>query len=100
MKKRAACIQIRGGWAEFCERLGFPTWQRSYRPCFSCAVPRDSLYGATGASVFSFPHLLNDDVDYHCACERCELLVRVTQGQHRRLCLLLPTTGARRVLPV
>ena len=38
---------------------------------------------------FSFPHPLNDDVDYHWACERCELLVRVTQGQDRRLCLLL-----------
>ena len=37
---------------------------------------------------FSFPHLLNDDVDYHQACGRCELLVRVTQDQHRRLCLL------------
>ena len=28
--------------------------------------------------------------NYQWACERCELLVRVTQGQHRRLCLLLP----------
>ena len=89
MKNRAVCIQIRGDWAEFCERLGFPTWQRSYRPCFCCAVPRGGLYDATGASVFSFPHPLNDGVDHHRACERCELLVRVTQGQHRRLCLSL-----------
>ena len=89
VKKRAACIQIRGDWAEFCERLGFPTWQSSYRPCFCCAASRASLYDATGASVFSFPHPLNDDVDYHRACERRELLVRVTQDQHRRLCLLL-----------
>ena len=28
-------------------------------------------------------------MDYHRACERCEVLVRVTQDQHRRLCLLL-----------
>ena len=89
MKNRAACIQIRGDWAEFCERLGIPTWQSSYRPRFCCAVSRASLYNATGATVFSFPHPLNDDVDYHRACERCELLVRVTQDQHRRLCLLL-----------
>ena len=89
MKKRAACIRIRGDWAEICERRGFPTWQSSYCPCFCCAVPRDSLCDATGASVFVFAPLLNDDVDCHGACERCELLVRVTQGQHRRLCLLL-----------
>ena len=55
MKKRAACIQIRGDWAKFCERLGFPTWQSSYRPCFCCAASRASLYDATGASVFSCP---------------------------------------------
>ena len=89
MKRRAACIQIHGDWAEFCVRLGFPTWQSSYRPCFCCAVPRASLYDATGASVFSCPHPLNDDVNYHRACERCELLVRATQDQHRRLCRLL-----------
>ena len=89
IKKRAACIQIRGDCAEFCERLGFPTWQSSYRPCFCCTVPRADLHDATGANVFSSPHLLNDDVDYQWACERCELLVRVTQDQHRRLCLLL-----------
>ena len=89
MKKRAACIQVRGDLAEFCERLDFPTWQSSYRPCFRCAVPRAALYDATGASVFSCPHPLNDGVDYHLACEGCELLVRVTQDQQRRLCLLL-----------
>ena len=81
--------QLASKSAEFCERLGFPTWQSSYSPCFFCAVPRDSLYDATGASVFSFPHALNEDVDYQWACGRCELLVRVTQDQHRRLCLLL-----------
>ena len=89
MKKRAACTQIRGDWAEFCERLGFPTWQSSYSPCFCCAVPRASLYDATGASAFSCRRLLNDGVDYHQACKRCELLVRVTQDQYRRLCFLL-----------
>ena len=87
MEKRAACIQVRGDWAEFCERLRFPTWQSSYRPCICCALRRDSLYGATGASGFSIPHALNDDVGYRRACERCELLVRLTQDQHRRLCL-------------
>ena len=72
-EESSCCIQIRGDWAEFCDRLGFPAWQSSYRSCFCCAVPRASLYDATGASVFSFPHPLNDDVDYHQACERCEL---------------------------
>ena len=50
MKNRAACSQIRGDWAGFCERLGFPTWQSSCRLYFTCAVPRDSLYDATGAN--------------------------------------------------
>ena len=95
MKKRAACIQIRGDWTEFCGRLGFPTWQSSYHPCFCCAVPRASLYDATGACDFSFPHPLNDDVDHHWACERCEEFVRVTQDQHRRLCFFV----ARRQAP-
>ena len=47
------------------------------------------MYDATATSVFSFPYPVNDDVDYHRARERCELLVRATQDQHRRLCLVL-----------
>ena len=88
-EKRATNIQIRGDWAEFCERLGFSNVAEFVPPCFCCAVPRANLYDATGASVFSSPHLLNDDVGCHGACERCELLVRVTQDHHRRLSLLL-----------
>ena len=31
-------MYIKGDWPEFCERLGFPTWQSVVRPCFVCSA--------------------------------------------------------------
>ena len=70
-----ALIQIRGDWAEFCERLGFPTWQSARRPCLSCAADRGNWYDVARCSPLELPWHLNSHDDLDRACQRCEVWV-------------------------
>jgi len=83
---RGAVCQLRGDWAEFCERLGLPTWQSGLRPCFLCAADLFNMYSITGLSLDSTPWHGNVDKDFEDACARCEIHVRVTAANHPQLC--------------
>ena len=89
LKFRCCLLFVKGDWAEFCERLGFPGWASGTRPCFCCAAPPDSLYSTVGVSVRSLAFHVNADSDYEAACTRCELWVTLSHEHHKRLCALL-----------
>ena len=87
---KSAIIRLKGDWAEFCERFGFPTWQSSLRPCFLCASSGDDLYNLGGGASGNLRWHINTDAEVDRACARCELHVRVVdRAQQARLALLL-----------
>jgi hypothetical protein len=86
---RAALCQIKGDWAEFCSRFGFPNWASSTRPCFLCAAGPDEMYSVQGVSPISLPWHLNTPESYFTAVARCELVVTISAAQHHRLKTLL-----------
>eukprot|EP00969_Alexandrium_andersonii_P212599 9387428-Alexandrium_andersonii.AAC.1 len=85
LKGKFVVIHMRGDWAEFCERYGYPAHSSSTRPCFICASSPDSLFKPLGLSLLSSPWKANTDRDYEAASERCELRVRVTADLHRKI---------------
>ena len=82
---KAAVLFLKGDWAEFVERFGFPNWQSVMRPCFLCASPPDQLYDLVGSSPGHLPFRVNEDVDYDTACRRCEIRTTISREQHGRL---------------
>ena len=48
LRFKGAVLQLRGDWAEYCERYGFPTHNHTYRPCFLCATDRDRMHDPQG----------------------------------------------------
>lgn len=76
---RGVLIQLKGDWAEFCQRLGYPTWTSSLRPCFLCAAAPDTWYETRGVSLLGLPWHSNSDEDYSQACAVCEFPIRVTR---------------------
>ena len=78
LQMRMLLLHIQGDWAEYCERMGFPTWQSGLRPCFLCAAPPYGLHHLTGLSPLGLPYHVNTDDDYHAACEKCEIKVIIT----------------------
>ena len=86
MKLPAVLVHIKGDWAEFCERLCFPTWASGTRPCFLCAGSGPELYRPIGVSAIGTPWACNQDSDYDDACRRCEVWVEMLNAaQHERL---------------
>ena len=78
---RGVVLFLKGDWAEFCERLGFPTWQSVSRPCFCCASFGAALFNAVGVSMAGGgPWHENTDDDFEAACQRCEILFTVACG--------------------
>eukprot|EP00969_Alexandrium_andersonii_P243224 10743803-Alexandrium_andersonii.AAC.1 len=59
MAARACTMWFKADWAEFCERLGFPTWTSASRPCFCCGVSKQELFNP--GQVLD---RLNMDMDY------------------------------------
>ena len=80
MPMKAILLQFRGDWAEFCERLGVPTWHSLLRPCFLCSCSPEDLYKLLGITLESTPFHENTDDDYEQACARCEIRVEVTHA--------------------
>ena len=90
MRFKAACIQLRGDWVEFCERYGFPAHNSSTRPCFCCNAFGGGMYDPRGLSLLSSPWHMNSDRDFEDACGRCEQWVTIkTEAQKRDVCNLL-----------
>eukprot|EP00969_Alexandrium_andersonii_P172081 7606806-Alexandrium_andersonii.AAC.1 len=44
LRYRCCLLHIRGDWAEFSERFGFPTASANERPCFCCGADSSNLY--------------------------------------------------------
>ena len=83
---RAAVINVKGDWAEFCHTLGFPSWNHSLRPCLKCSAAPQDLYQLEGISPVSLCFRENTFDDYLVACRRCELWVTVpTAEAHAKL---------------
>jgi hypothetical protein len=82
---RGILLEVRGDWAEFCERLGFPTWQSVVRPCICCNAHPETLYQVQGVSLVDSPWHVNDDADYDASCSRCEVKVVVTHVMVRQI---------------
>lgn len=89
LRYKCAIVCIKGDWAEFCERLGFPTWASGLRPCFLCNASKNNWHEYGGTTVFDLPFRVNTDDDFEQACRRCELNVEITAHQHRHLVALL-----------
>ena len=90
LKYPAACVLLKGDWAEFTERFGFPTWGSSTHPCFLCSTTADSMYLCSGLSILSLPWKTHSDADFVQSWLHCEKFVTLTSAaQHRRLLDLL-----------
>ena len=85
MQTKAALLQLRGDWAEFCERFGFPTWASGLRPCLACVAFGDDLHKTTGITSERLCWVLNDANDYDTAARRCECWVTLEAADHREL---------------
>ena len=81
LKFKAAMVYFKGDWAEYCERLGFPTSAHNLRPCFQCSTPPgEAMYDPVNASLGGSPAWhLNDDADFQRAMEECEIDVVLTR---------------------
>ena len=86
---RGVVLQLRGDWAEFQQRLGFPSWASNMRPCLACAADPSGLYRISECSVVSLPWRLNSHQDIDQACSRCEIKVSIDELSMRRLSNLL-----------
>ena len=83
---RFCLLRDKGDWAEICERLGYPTWQSSLRPCFCCnASGREEMYSTRGLVDGNTEYELNVDREYEVACEDCEVFVLVTDENIGRI---------------
>ena len=83
LKHVSAVIKLKGDWAEFCERFGFPTWSSGMRPCFCCNGFGPELYSPIGVNLYSCPWRLNTEIDYDRACSACEIWVTVSSNADR-----------------
>ena len=80
-----ALIQLRGDWSEFCERLGYPTWKSSRRPCLSCACDHGNWWDLSGCTPLGLPWHCNSHEDVDLACSRCEVWVTLDEEQVRQV---------------
>ena len=89
LAQKGAILMLKGDWAEFCERLGFPTWASGTRPCFCCAASGEQLFEVSGISAHHLEWHLNTDEEYDAACSRCEVWVEITEALRREILPLL-----------
>jgi hypothetical protein len=78
MPCRGAIIFIKGDWAEYAHTVGLPVWSDGIRPCYECAGSGEDLYTPHGNTVLGLRWPTTTDDDYHQACDRCEVRVRLT----------------------
>ncbi len=70
----AALIDIKGDWAEFCQRFGFPSWNTILYPCLFCKTTMANLYDASALDA-SRPLSVTTHADYDRSCTACEVWV-------------------------
>jgi hypothetical protein len=75
---KAACVFVKGDWAEYASTLGFPNWMDGLRPCFECPAHGADMYSPLGHTVNALRWVCNDDTDYEAACVRCEVQVMLS----------------------
>ena len=82
----AAILFFKGDWAEFTERLGYPTCASNLRPCFCCSsAPGPEFCSPRGVTSVGGPWHLNTNADFEHAFRSCEVQVVVTRDLHRLL---------------
>ena len=89
MAYKAALVWLKADWSEFCERLGYPTWESSSRPCFVRDATGPKRYSPTGFSVVTSSWRNHEDADYDLACARAEISVRLSEADHTKVRSLL-----------
>jgi hypothetical protein len=80
MRRRFCIIYVKGDLSEYCQTLGFPSWNDNCRPCLNCNAFGDSLYIAHGNSILGLRWRCNEDDDYYLACTRCEHVIVLTNA--------------------
>ncbi len=50
---RAACLYVKGDWAELTATLGLPSWNSGVRPCYTCNSLGADMYVGAGNEVAS-----------------------------------------------
>ena len=60
----AVVVDIKGDWAEFANRWGFPNWRHLIAPCIFCNVLYDNLRTIKLLADGSRPFVIHSDVDY------------------------------------
>ena len=78
MRRRAACVYVKGDWSELAGTVGLPSWQDSLRPCFCCCACGEDMHCPHGNSILNLRWACNGDGDYFRACERCEHQIVLT----------------------
>ena len=80
LKFKAAILYFESGWAEFCERFGYPACASNLRPCFACSAPPDSrMFNPDQEPEW----VVNQDADFENACGECENKVPITSADMR-----------------
>lgn len=69
---QACVLYMKGDWAEFSTRFGFPPHNDGIRPCFLCAVPPDRMCCPRSYNLSGGPWHTNTAADYEAAAARCE----------------------------
>ena len=82
---RAACIFLKGDWAEFVNALGFCGWADAHAPCAFCKTTLADMYQTKGFTPFRTPAPPNTLDDYFAACHACEKTVEVSPSDMRKL---------------
>lgn len=88
LRFKCAVVWLKGDWAEFCERLGFPTWA-SAKPCFVCDAGSENMYNPVGFNMVTSIWNEYADSDYDAACRRCEKRVCLNAADHKMVKQLL-----------
>ena len=89
-----------GGGPEVCERLDFPTWGSSMRPCWCCSSFGAQLYEQIEVTSVTVPWHEHIDDDWETACARCEKCVTVADAErHKELYRRLAYDKARQRRP-
>ena len=77
-------------WAEFSQRLGYPTAAHCLRPCMCCATPPGpEMYDPVGVSVRGSKWHTNTDGYFNIAFACCEIKVALTEAIHAEICARL-----------
>ena len=83
---KAACIIVKGDWAEMNTTLGFRAWNHHAHPCFRCkarAGPAGNMHIFEGLSTVQEYHAAKTQDDYDAYCSGCEILVSVENAMSR-----------------